>query len=442
VRHFSRHRFLAFVVLSIAVISGCKEDTIIKASVAPGGDNSNLFTIDTLTVISRSLYIDTLNASSTSNLYKDLNYRIVHAMGTVIDPDFGKTNAGIYIQVQPADNFSLPGTIDSAFVILPYSGFKWGDTLQSSMQKINVYRVTQSFDRNSTYYSNQSLTTESTPLNWAIEYDAKDLKRDSIEFAGTKRPSHIRIKLTDAAISALKQADFSSKSNFINSFKGLFIKPDVNNNTSAVLPYFYLDGDGDYKRVAIAIFYHEGSDMTAKTSFLNFSRSDCAHYNWVERDVVKINSLINSAGDKTVFLQNEPGAVIDIIVPYIKNLPKGIINKAEIIITADTNTRFSPPNIIQYRIKNNKPEFLSGDYEIYGGASKNTIALSSGQLVDQYKINIPREVQKAILEGRDSLHLRLRGAGGFPGAYRLIGGGSNATNSSYKLKFTIVYSKP
>jgi hypothetical protein len=53
---------------------------------------------------------------------------------------------------------------------------------------------------------------------------------------------------------------------------------------------------------------------------------------------------------------------------------------------------------------------------------------------------LPRETQKAIIEKRDELHLRLRGAPLFPAAYSLKAGGR--TNAKYKFQFNVVFSTP
>ena len=65
---------------------------------------------------------------------------------------------------------------------------------------------------------------------------------------------------------------------------------------------------------------------------------------------------------------------------------------------------------------------------------------ASGNTITTYRINIPREVQKTIIDKRNELHLRIKGTKGFPGAYRLVAGGRN--HSSYKMQLNVVYAKP
>lgn len=138
--------FTAVLIAGTALnLAGCKEDTIIQSDLVPDTDKINVFEIntDTLTINTTTVIIDTLNTSAEVS-----GQPIVHGLGTVNDPYFGKTHSGIYFQALPSTNqFSFPGNIDSAFVILPYIGFKWGDTLQSrttsNLQKFTVYRTVE-----------------------------------------------------------------------------------------------------------------------------------------------------------------------------------------------------------------------------------------------------------------------------------------------------------
>jgi hypothetical protein len=67
------------------------------------------------------------------------------------------------------------------------------------------------------------------------------------------------------------------------------------------------------------------------------------------------------------------------------------------------------------------------------------VAYVNNQKVYQYILNIPREIQSAILKKRNFVHLRLNGTVSFPGAYRLKAGGNK--HSSSKIKLNIIYTK-
>ncbi len=421
------------------------------------GENVDVISIpDTMTIITRSVYIDTLNTSRTYS-----NLPTIHALGQVDDPVMGGTTAGIYFQVIPTANsftFSTGNfTIDSAFIIMPYTGFKWGDTLTSDTQAFTAYRVTEALSKDATYYSNETRQTDANPISKPFAIDITKLKlSDSISVTGINRPTHLRIPLTDAFIQEIAQnsggSNFETKEAFLNWLKGIYIAP-TSSTKGVAMPYFYLDGASDYVRSAIAFYYTEATEPgTVKTAFFNFSREDCAHYNYIKRDYSTLAQAIFNRGqqnpnasDTMLLLQNEPGATIDVRIPYIKTLPKGVINKAQFVITKlslGTNALYtSPIRIDPYRVNADNSisaitDLVDEDYSFVGGTS-SSVDLGGGINVTQYTINLPREVQKAIIEQWDELHLRIRGAPLFPAAYSLAAGGR--AHDRYSFDFNIIY---
>src|SRR5690606_26002685 len=134
------------IAAALLLVSSCKEETIVKANIAPGDNNLGTESVgDTMTVISKTVF---LNHFKTSEKLSGLP--VIQAIGTITDPFFGKTNAGIYFQVLPEVNdfnFSTGGyTIDSAVLILPYAGFSWGNRTDPKPQKFRVYRVDEPMD--------------------------------------------------------------------------------------------------------------------------------------------------------------------------------------------------------------------------------------------------------------------------------------------------------
>src|SRR5690606_13797227 len=90
-------------------------------------------------------------------------------------------------------------------------------------------------------------------------------------------------------------------------------------------------------------------------------------------------------------------------------------------------------------------DFISGDITAavtYVDGTKRSEKDASGNDITVYRINIPRELQNAIIDKRNELHLRIKGAGAkaLPAAYRLVTGGRG--HSTYKMQLNIVYAKP
>src|SRR5690606_32610860 len=110
-----------------------------------------------------------------------------------------------YFQVTtPSSDFSFVTeafTIDSAFIILPYSGLSWGDTTDSYIQTFTAYEFTESLGKDDHIYNNQEKSFNPTPISEPLQIDLRDVARnDSVLLNGVNRPKHIRIKLNNATI--------------------------------------------------------------------------------------------------------------------------------------------------------------------------------------------------------------------------------------------------
>lgn len=455
----------ALTVTSLAIFNtGCKEDTIIKANIAPVADDiySNVIG-DTLTLITKTVIDDSIVTSFSSS-----STPVIHGLGTVNDPLFGRSNWGIYTQFLPtANNLSIP-TPDSVVLILPYYGVSWGDTLSSSapsMQSFTVYRVTETMSKDSTYYSKSYKNIDwNNPVSDPTPVNVLGLKYDTLKIAGAVRSPHLRIKLKASFAAELVAAAASSNNSadFLDKIKGIYIGPsDTSNGSLRTVPYFFLNGNSDYNRASIALYYSENGNTkpdSIKTAFLNFVYTDCAHFNRITRNYTGswANNYIQSTAvsDSIILVQNEPGASLDIRIPYIKNLPNAIINKAQLVITQikmnDESDKFTAPSRLYpvgvdatgaaYTIKDREPVESSGPLDFIDGTRRD-VTLPDGTQASQYYINIPREVQKAILNKADELHLRINGTVTYPGAYRLIAGGKKHSNSMYRIRLNISYSK-
>ncbi|MBS1584259.1 MAG: DUF4270 family protein [Bacteroidetes bacterium] len=461
-----RSRSLIILLLvTLFAETGCKENTILNANVAPAIDNVNTTTIP-LSVRCRTIEFDSM---VTSNSYAGIP--IFHGLGTVTDPYFGKTNAGIYFQVQPpVDGFSFntSATIDSAVLILPYSGFTWGDTSLAVNQKITAYRVTEDMSKDSVYYSFMtkavdrikplgSVTVNIDHLSDSV-YNIHPANGDST----SARPAHLRIKLdktnfTDVIhdVSAPGNTELSSAAAFQSFFKGIYLEADPRSNGAAI-PYFYLDGSTDYTRAGVLFYYHLPGDTTSYTQPFYYSSNTCAHFNHITRTTrgSSAETVLGQTGynNDVVLAQNLPGCEIDVIIDNIQSLPRdsfALINKAELIITRQPKASediYSAP----YRLYPIGIDSVGATYTIADGypiTSTAPLAFIDGVYREPdanhneayYVINLPREIQAALKAGKQSVHLHITGTTDYPGAYRLVAGGNSGTGT--QMKFNVVYSK-
>lgn len=450
---------------SLVILAGCKEDTVIKANISPGDNDLGTQTVaDTFTVITKSVLIDRLKTSE-----KIDDFPIVHALGTITDQFFGKTNAGIYFQVLPTVSdfqFSAGGyTIDSAVLVLPYSGFGWGNRTDPQPQKFQVYRVEQNMSIAQDYYSNEDLPVGAKLADVTI--DMTSAINDTVIVLGDTTFRHIRIPLSSDFINEVRNnigtGTFSTDEAFLSYFKGFFVAPDTSTNfanNADLLNYVLLDGGADYARLAIAFYYREDGSNETQTAFFNYNREKTANYNRIWRNfngfpaksfIDRYNSTRNISDD-TLLLQNEPGMAIDIRIPYLNSIPQSSILRAELVLRkisggTATDSLQNPNRLTIVGVNDDGSEYQINDFagDVNAGiafvdGTKKEEPDGNGNTIITYRINIPRELQKAINDKRNELHLRIKGARGFPAAYRLLTGGRN--HSTYNTQLNIVYSKP
>jgi hypothetical protein len=455
-RPLSRILLAALAVAGIATTQGCKEDTLVHG-------NLNAIKTTTLNDVGTMLATTVIDDSVVTSL--NINgIDVHHALGKAIDPTCGTVNGMIYMQVLPEKtNFVFSASefiLDSAFIVLPYSesGFSWGDTLPTAApQQVRAYRVTEGMKTTDIYYSKsvKNVDRSNAISQTATIYPGSS--KDSVSVLGTNRAPHLRLKLNDGFIQNLKDAAAAASTvqDFLDNINGIYLEGDTTSTTAKTLTYFRLNGSAEYQRAAVQFFFHDKNSTETKTAFFNFT-SDCAHFNHVTRNYTgyPIASYIgNTNNPEVVFLQNEPGAAIDLKITNLKNLPTGIINRAEIVITqvsfpgdANAGTFFPPERIYpvgvdasgaSYTVLDREPITDVAPLNFMDGKIKS-VTLGTGITVHQYKLNLPREVQRAIVNKLDTLHLRINGTQSYPGAYRLIAGGSTG---AYKIALNVTYSQ-
>jgi len=454
---------LSAVILFVSSLQACKEDTLINSTVIPPVDNINTFALEL-----DSIQTLTVNDDSVLTGYNYYSSDIFKGIGVInADPFFGKTYAGAFFQiVPPTTSFTFAGTnpvIDSAILVLPYSGVIYGDSNATVNQQLNVFQIEDAFSRDSLYYSNQKLgVNRSKPMGSATMNIRKVM--DSATVWGVKVAPQLRIKLNSWVADSIKAnaggSKFADYPTFLTWFKGIYVEPDTTASaTGRAIPYFKLDGLDQNSRANIIFYYHNSTDDSLSTSF-GFVSSYCAHSNWIKRSFnsYPIANYFPSSGkvtDSIFMIQNEPGAAGDITIrldKFLSQLTKTIINKAELVITQlaptsaedtlfEAPVRLFPSGIDSlgavYTIADRYPTSSNEPLNFIDGTRR--VAYVNNQKVYQYILNIPREIQSAILKKKNSVHLRLNGTVSFPGAYRLKAGGNK--HSSSKIKLNIIYTK-
>lgn len=463
-------------VLTILSQTGCKENTIANTRLAPDIDNINTFG-DTLNAVTKTYFDDTLETSFTIG-----GIAINHALGTInADPYFGTTNSSIYFQVIPiaGPNVVLDRSVDhfdSAVLILPYSGFTYGDSVGSYTQTYTAYMLGDTMNTTTAYYSYNT-----KPLGAVLGSVTTNVNsvRDSVLVDGVNQAPHLRIRLDTNAISTylLNNTDIqdaNSYAAFLTAFPGICVKATNTNAVSHAMPYFRIDpsGEGLYTQATVAIYYHDitpGAVDTPAPIQLSFDENYCAHFNNIYRNYrnYPVNQLFNAykqnpnVSDTVIALQNQPGAALDLKIYGIKKIPTSVINRAELDISvvgsgnpsADA-TFFGPTQLYPLGIDSNGFEYTIADRYPLTSTSPlsvldgypHTYTYNMGLLsITTYAINIPRELQAAVVAKRDTVHLHINGTQDYYGAYRIVAGGNSLLsnrNKNYQVNLKVVYTKP
>jgi len=471
----------AIILLSLAALftqSGCKENTVINSRVSPSNNAIGVFSTS-LPCITHTYYDDTVITSTNIG-----GIPIYQAVGNVADTFFGTLSGATYFQVLP-DDFT-PGiyddaVVDSAVLVLPYSGFTYGDNASTDItQTYQVFYMTDTLGYYNTYYSYNSANIDvASPLSDPTTINVFHLKDSlGLNILPANYPG-LRIKLKlPQLMNRIKPAIaiFSTSTNptadWLNVFKGICVKASDSRQFAKAVPYFELDGSDLYSEAGIVVYCRLNSDPTttiAKSYYYN--TGSCAHINNITRSYAHypVNNLLRStaANDQVIALQNQPGASIDIVVPGIKGLPNGVINKAELRLTLLPGSQYNnfsvysaperlypvgigngnyPVGItagLSYNVADRYPLTSTTPLTVMDGTMHN---LPSGSQYYTFTVDLPREVMSSIAAKNDTIHLRLNGTEDFYGAFHMVAGGGNygingTADTMYRAKLFVVYSK-
>ncbi len=450
--------FLAGLLLAVC-LWGCRENTILGSDLIPAGDSIQTVRVpDTFTVLARSIYDDSVVTSYTkvqTSTGQQLGTTFQPAGSVTNDPFFGRTQATLYFQPSPnLTGVVAPGVVDSVVLVLPYSGITWGDTTAAPSLRFRVFQLADTLIRDTFYYSSQRATVNRSALFGQKDFYFRDFT-DSVFVDGANRAPHLRMQLDTTQLMPLVRtalaAGTGTQADFLRVFKGLCIEPDTN-KVSSLLPYFLFAGGADiYTRPGFVIYYRDATG-TATNIPIYFQSSFGNAYSFIQRNYSGTPAapyLAGTTDPNILLLQNEPGAAIDFRMPYVKNLPRAVYNKAELVLTridtAGSAQFFAPQRIFPYKVMDGAvsniadrlPVTTTEPIDFIDGRAR-TVTIGS-ITVTQYVLNFPRELQQAVSAGRDELHLRINGLTSLPGAYRLIVGGRN--HPQWGLKLNVAYSK-
>jgi hypothetical protein len=435
----------ALAALSTVLLfnSSCNESTLVGSDLFKD-ENIKLEFLDSLT-------INALNELNDSVFVG--NSLIYLPLGKVKDLTFGTSEAGIYTELDStSSSYSFGGkTIDSVVFVMGYNtkGF-YGDTTQT--QKLSLYRMTEVL-RTGDIYSNQKYAIESTPLS-------------TIEFA--PRPStfintgggftslvdtvpQVRFKITNPTFiqQLIDTNNYASKDGFRTWLKGFEIRPDK--ETSCMMNMDFSGNTSSAPKITGLYLYYKVDTTPTVYVF-----RPTARHNYFKHDYrgATIEPFLGNQkmSDSLLFLQSMSGPNIKLEIPYIKNLGKIIVNKAELELTIkEDGTQYDAfPAVNQILVRTVLQQDISditgvgintGDrnanFVSFGGFLK--VKNENGEKLSKYIFNISDHFQR-ILNGSEGSQIVLTPYFKQENASRVVLFGSNK-KSKYRAKINLTYTK-
>ena len=434
----TKHILLTLLIAMMA-FSSCKKLPDIGSSLQPNSSYIKVAFSGKHDIIAETEHVDSLSTKAASlSLVGDLN-----------DPIFGNSNMSFYTQMGLTSNSVKWGegaTTDSIILQMIYSGY-YGDTLTSLTLK--VHEVAESMSGDSmTYYSNTSFAIGEELANYTFSPRPRtkgNIDDDSLTSAVVRIP--IDNSLGDKFIN--DENNFSSNSNFMKYFNGLYVSCEPASGTGAIC-YFNLLNTKSYLR----IYYHNDYD----TTFTDFNVSDkYIRFNHFEHNYTSAQAPIafdDTSSNQYLYVQSAAGVRSRLIFPTLNQWAKDmntnvLVNEAKLILTGandningvnnDTALFTQPAQLVVVKAKEDGsysilPDQLVGTSYYNGTYNPKT---------DQVWFRISEYVQDLILSDSDAENygLFIYTYAGANNAKRWIFHGPDSPDTTNRVKLEIIYSQ-
>lgn len=316
-------QLLSFV-LAFSFLVGCQKEPNINFGSTYSTDNSqaNLIRVDTSTVITSTVYVDSMNTAATG-------YNMV---GAINDPVFGAISSRAFLQVAPPTSLPTPASLvfdqyDSLELIMFYKkGYPYyGDTATAQGFQVNqVDSLYQLADFQKGWFSQYTL-----PISPTVLGSTSTTIAPSIPFVYSGALDTLKIRLDDNLGLTLynmakSNSDTITKSaEWLTWFHGLCISPIAGSNAAI---YGFLDS------AKMRVFYHAYAAYTTESSidfgitnksnqFLNITK------NWSGTALQNLAtptlntqpppSTLSSSTGNAAYVQSINGLNVKLTFPYI-----------------------------------------------------------------------------------------------------------------------------
>lgn len=305
-------------------------------------------------------FTDTTSVEASTVLLSDSIITLSSAQvqaGRVTDGALGTTTAITFAELAlPYNNVTFDANkgADSMMLQLDYT-YYYGDTTKAVTW--NVYRLTEGFIDQTTYYTSRELPYGSTPIGSVTFRPRPASKVQNISGTDTTYTAMmLNIPLDQAVanefLAQSGQASFASQSNFVQFFKGIAIVPAEGSEGSVlgISP----------AASSLKLYYTLTSDNSQRTATFSFSGR---HFNQIKGDragtalaalTAHGSAVPATATQGLTYLQAGTGLATKLTFPNLAKLRSDgnntlLVNKAELLIPVQPgsyNSQFRLPTII------------------------------------------------------------------------------------------------
>lgn len=421
------------LLTAIVFFSNCTKinPTDIGTDLLPAVDNVHTF--DT-----------TLRVYTTNYLFDDSSrapYTASHALGIVEDdPEFGKTEAQIYLSVVPNATSRNPFIaldsvvgIDSAFLSLGYTGVIMGDS--NSTQRFAIYEIT---DPNFLDTFNHKIVRPEFEVGsylggGDITLNSLDDTKTIVVKGDTQTVSNVLRIPVDPAL-GLRFAGYDTStvytaarrdSAFQKVFNGMMVKVDAGSPSKSAITYYDLTSENTKLTFYFRVM-RNGVVDTVSTDFVFAqtvslgSKIYAASANIIKREpgygYASLSATTSVEDPEKLYIQSTPGSYAVLHIPGLKGLDNRLIHRAELTMYPEEvagNDLYAGPDLLFLDAVDSSTSpirylTIRDDFMYNSNTGSYDVQTFGGYLKDnKYFFNITRYVQNIVTTQDTSYSLRV-----------------------------------
>ncbi|MBA4303174.1 MAG: hypothetical protein C0424_03005 [Sphingobacteriaceae bacterium] len=430
-------RWFFIALLFAGFFVSCNDEGSVGLDLLPNADGIGVFQTDTFTMRSLTIREDSLPSQ--------LPPRFV--LGEVMDPLFGKSQASIAYQLRLTNENNDLGqnvSVDSLILSLNMEGY-YGDTTETLL--IEVFELDAPIFRDSTAYTNRLPAFKPTPLasfqytprpSQSIPVNEPRINNSDTTFTyGPVLRIPMNTILATKLVNASGTADLQNNINFLNFFKGVYLRATrVGNGAGSTM---YLTGVSARSGLFL---YYKANGQRRRFDMLIANESARQNFFAFNYNGTTVGSVLgdSSTSIQETYVQAGGGVKTLLQMPYLRNLIQNhhvAINKVEIEFTQIPNSGdapFSPPGrmflLIADSLGKNASVLIPDFVEPYYNGN-----FSNGK----YKFVITRHIQRLLQTNTTDFGLVLLPERSISAVSRVVLGSSN--HPLYKPRMVITFTK-